>query len=157
MTGVTTMLHGEDDDRQATTPGGRRIPCASALVHDDSGRLLMVLRGREPARGTWSLPGGKCEPGESAREAVVREVAEETGLEVAPLYVVGSVERTAPDGATFVIEDWACRVVGGRLHAGDDATSAAWVDRAAFEALAADPGLSPGLAEVLAQWGVLPR
>jgi len=133
----------------------RRIPCVGAVVHDDNGRLLLVQRGREPARGSWSLPGGRVEPGESAREAVVREVREETGLDVLPLELVGEVERDAPGGGTYVIEDFVCRVEGGTLAAADDADDVAWFDAAALAA-AADR-LSPGLLSTLTGWGVLPR
>src|SRR2546430_16924216 len=59
-----------------------RVPCAGAVVKDQAGRLLLVRRGREPGRGRWSLPGGRVEPGETAAEAAVREVREETGLDV---------------------------------------------------------------------------
>ena len=49
-------------------------------MHDDAGRLLLIRRGREPGRGQWSLPGGRCEAGEDAATAAVREAYEETGL-----------------------------------------------------------------------------
>jgi ADP-ribose pyrophosphatase YjhB (NUDIX family) len=130
-----------------------RVPCAGALVHDDAGRLLLVRRGTEPGRGLWSVPGGRCEPGETAADAAVREAREETGLLVAAGPVVGRVERPGPDGVTYVIEDVACRPAGGTLEAGDDADDARWVDAATFAALP----LVDGLAETLAGWGVLPR
>src|SRR4051794_23628758 len=52
----------------------RRVPCVGALVHDDAGRLLVVRRAREPAAGSWSVPGGRVEPRETDHDAVVREV-----------------------------------------------------------------------------------
>jgi NADH pyrophosphatase NudC (nudix superfamily) len=54
----------------------------AALITDDQGRLLVVVRAEEPKKGTWDLPGGFADPGESAEEAVRREVKEELGLEV---------------------------------------------------------------------------
>lgn len=54
----------------------------AALICDREGRLLIVVRAQEPQKGTWDLPGGFADPGESAEEAVRREVAEELGLEV---------------------------------------------------------------------------
>jgi ADP-ribose pyrophosphatase YjhB (NUDIX family) len=125
------------------------------VVHDDEGRLLLVLRGREPARGCWSIPGGRVEPGESAQEAVIREVREETGLDVTPSGPVGQVERDAPGGGTYVIEDFRCRAYGGVLAAGDDADDVAWFDAAALDAVR--NRLSPGLLDALTEWGVLPR
>lgn len=130
------------------------IPCVGALIYDAAGRLLLVQRGHEPARGTWSVPGGKVEPGETARAAVVREVREETGLDVEPLALLVTVERAAPSGGTFVIEDFRCRLLGGTLRAGDDADDAAWFDAAAL--VAARGHLAPGLFEVLQEWGALP-
>jgi 8-oxo-dGTP diphosphatase len=128
------------------------VPCAGAVVHDGRGRLLLVRRGREPGRGLWSLPGGRCEPGETAADAAVREVREETGLRVAAGALVGRVERPGPGGAVYVIDDVACAVVGGELTPGDDADDARWVDAAALAALP----LTDGLLDTLTGWNVLP-
>jgi|RhiMetdeSRZDD1v2_1073273.scaffolds.fasta_scaffold64583_3 8-oxo-dGTP diphosphatase len=128
-----------------------RIPCAGALVRDDAGRLLLVLRAHPPAAGTWSLPGGRIEPGESAEAACVREVAEETGLTVAVVRHVGQVERPAPSGDTYVIDDYACRMVGGALRAGDDAGDARFVSDEELDRLP----LAPLLRETLREWDEL--
>ena len=56
-----------------------RVQCVGAVITDESGRMLMILRGHEPGKGLWSIPGGRIEPGESDEQAVVREVREETG------------------------------------------------------------------------------
>ncbi|MGI8799897.1 MAG: NUDIX hydrolase, partial [Pseudonocardia sp.] len=58
------------------------VACVGAIVRDAAGRLLLVQRVNEPGAGRWSLPGGRVEPGETDQDAVVREVAEETGLQV---------------------------------------------------------------------------
>jgi len=57
-------------------------PCAGALVTDDDGALLLVQRAVEPWLGHWDIPGGFCEVDELPADAAVREVREETGLEV---------------------------------------------------------------------------
>ena len=57
--------------------------------------VLLVQRGRAPFRGLWSLPGGSIEPGESAREAALRELKEETGITAEIEGVVENVELTA--------------------------------------------------------------
>jgi 8-oxo-dGTP pyrophosphatase MutT (NUDIX family) len=54
----------------------------AALILDDQGRLLIIERAEEPKKGTWDLPGGFADPGESAEQAVQREVKEELGLDV---------------------------------------------------------------------------
>lgn len=129
-----------------------RQPCAGGIVRDAAGRVLLVQRGKAPSAGSWSVPGGRCLPGESTASACVREVAEETGLTVEVVRLAGTVERAAPDGGVYVIDDFVCRVVGGMLTAGDDATEARWVSRAEL----AELDLVPGLIEALAEWDVLP-
>lgn len=125
------------------------MACVGALVRDRDGRLLVVLRDQEPARGTWSLPGGRVDPGETAEQACVREVHEETGLVVAVRRHVGTVERDGPGGTTYVIDDYACDVLGGELRAGTDAAAVDWVDDEQLHELT----LSPLLWETLAGWG----
>lgn len=105
---------------------------AGAVVQDDDGRLLVVQRGRAPARGRWSLPGGRVETGERAADAVVREVREETGLHVDVVSFVGFVEHIFEDHHMVVL-DFLAVVVGGHLEAGDDADQAAWVTRRELE------------------------
>jgi ADP-ribose pyrophosphatase YjhB (NUDIX family) len=122
-------------------------------VHDDDGRLLLIRRGHEPARGTWSVPGGRCRPGEDSATACRRETEEETGLLVEVGRLAGTVERAGAGDVVFVIDDYVARVVGGELRAGDDATDARWVDAEQFARLP----LAPGLAEALTDWQLLPR
>src|SRR3954470_12515482 len=97
-----------------------RIPGVGALVFDVRRRLLLVLRTKPPGQGTWSLPGGRVEPGEDAAAAVVREVAEETGLLVEAQRLGDVIELPAPGGGIYSITDLVCRPVGGTLVAGDD-------------------------------------
>jgi ADP-ribose pyrophosphatase YjhB (NUDIX family) len=129
------------------------VPCVGAVVVHD-GRLLLVRRGQEPGRGRWSVPGGRVEPGESLAAACAREVREETGLDVEVHEVVGRVERPAPDGSTYVIDDLACSVRGPDVPvAGDDADDACWATRAELAALP----LVDLLHDTLDAWGVLDR
>src|SRR4051794_11048996 len=111
-------------------PVRMRVRCVGAIVHDAEGRLLVIRRGRPPSEGLWSLPGGRVEPGESDAEAVVRELAEETGLRVEPGSLIGRVERPGPGGATYDIRDYAAIVTGGTLVPGDDASDARWTSLA---------------------------
>lgn len=116
-----------------------------AVIVSDS-RVLLVKRGTEPARGRWSIPGGLIELGESLSQAVVREVREETGLQVEPIELLELLDRIHRDGDRvryhYVIADYLCRVVGGTLHAASDADAARWVERAEWNshsALVLDP------------------
>jgi 8-oxo-dGTP diphosphatase len=115
------------------------------------GQLLLVRRGHQPSRGRWSLPGGRVEPGESDEAAVVRELAEETGLVVEVRALVGEVLRPGPGGVTYRIRDYSVDVVAGLEAAGDDADEVAWVR---FDELAKYP-LSDGLLAALRDWAVL--
>ena len=100
--------------------------CVGAIAVDAE-RLLLVRRGHGPAAGEWSIPGGRVEQGETLAEAVVRELAEETGLEGVADRFVGWVERIAADHH-FVILDFAVTVLDPRDPvAGEDAAEAAWV------------------------------
>ena len=130
---------------------GRTIRCVGAIVHDPEGRLLLIRRGQEPALGLWSLPGGRVEPGEDDATAVIREVAEETGLVVAAGEEVGSVVRDAPGGDLYEIHDYACTVTSGRVRAADDAADAGWFAPVELAGLPT----SPGLVEALTEWGLL--
>jgi 8-oxo-dGTP diphosphatase len=120
-----------------------------AVVVDD-GALLLVRRGRGPAAGEWSVPGGRVERGETLAEAVVREVAEETGLEVVCGPLLGWVERIGDDHH-HVILDFEATLLGGTLAAGDDAAEAAWVPAGEVT----DLRLVDGLAEFLADHGII--
>jgi ADP-ribose pyrophosphatase YjhB (NUDIX family) len=124
------------------------VRCVGGILHDATGRLLVIQRGHDPGRGLWSLPGGRVEPGETDAQAVVREMREETGLDVRPGAFVGMVVR-----GRYEIHDYACEALGGDLRAGDDAADARWVDAAAFSTLQ----LTEGLADTLRDWDRLPR
>lgn len=138
---------------EVPSPPPRREPCAGGIVFDAAGRLLLIRRGREPSRGLWSVPGGRCLPGEPTDAACVREVEEETGLAVRVERLAGSVVRDGPGGVVYDIDDFVCVLVGGELQAGDDATDARWVTRSDLALLP----LVPGLVESLDAWDALPR
>jgi len=67
---------------------------AAALIADNRGRLMVVVRAREPKKGTWDLPGGFTDPGESAEESLHREIREELGLEIASMQYLCSYPNT---------------------------------------------------------------
>src|ERR1700722_6840361 len=94
----------------------KRVRCVGAVLFDDAGRLLLIRRVNEPGRGRWSVPGGRVEDGETDQRAVIREVAEETGLAVEVTSWLGHVQRDGPDGTVFDIHDYSCRVTGGTLR-----------------------------------------
>jgi len=125
----------------------RPVLAVGAVIFDDNGCLLLVRRDRPPGVGLWSLPGGRVERGESLAEALVREVREETGLDVEAGSHVGTVERGA-----YLIRDFRARVRGGRLAAGDDANALVFARRSDLMAL----DLVPLLWEFLEEHDCLP-
>jgi 8-oxo-dGTP diphosphatase len=110
-------------------------------------RVLLVRRGQEPLKGEWSLPGGAVEIGETLADALVREVREETSLDVlvGPVVeVLDSIRRDADGRAEYhyIIIDYACRVRGGTPttpSSGTDAADARWVPFAELDRYSITP------------------
>lgn len=138
----------------ATPPAGTPVewfvPCSGGIVRDDSGRLLLVRRGQEPARGLWSIPGGRVEGDESWQDAAIREVQEETGVSATPEAFAGFVLRESGSGSTYAIADFILRG-HGEPAAGDDAEAAMWCAPGEISRLET----SPGLEGALRAWGVI--
>lgn len=129
------------------------VRCVGAVILDGAGRLLMIRRGRPPSEGLWSIPGGRVKPGESDAAALVREVREETGLDVVPGHLIGSVQRPGPGESVYDIHDYAATLTTStEPTAGDDAAAARWVP---FEDLRSLP-TTPGLLAALRTWHVIP-
>jgi 8-oxo-dGTP diphosphatase len=135
--------------------GPARVPCVGAVITDESGQLLLILRGHEPGMGLWSIPGGRVEPGESDADAVVREVAEETGLSVTCGPLLGSVVRPGLAGTIIDIRDYRAFVTAGEPRAGDDAAAVRWASPAQVRSLDAAGELTDGLLAALRSWSVL--
>ena len=95
------------------------------------GRVVLVRRAKAPRMGEWSIPGGMLELGETLRAGVVREIEEETGLEVNSETVLDVFDSivTDADGRTqyhYVLVDYLCSVSGGELRAASDVSEARW-------------------------------
>ncbi len=95
------------------------------------GAVLLVKRASEPLKGQWSLPGGAVELGETLREAIKREVREETGLEIDILDVIEVFDRISRDAENrpryhYVLIDFLCAAVAGSSQPGSDVAAVAW-------------------------------
>jgi mutator protein MutT len=110
---------------------GPAVGVGAVVIQGD--KVVLIRRGKEPLRGRWVVPGGTVELGETLEEALVREMREETGLEVAPrelLTVFDRIERR--EGRVryhYVIVDYLCDCLGGEARAGSDAEALALVAR----------------------------
>jgi len=116
-------------DNARTYPTRPYLAVSAAIFRN--GRVLIVRRARPPAHGLYTLPGGGVELGETLEGAIIREVREETGLEIAPLALVGFREAIARDDAGrverhFVILPFAARWVGGEIALSEELAEAHW-------------------------------
>ena len=107
------------------------IPGVAAITIKDN-HILLTVRGKEPSKGMWGIPGGVIETGETRVEAVIREVYEETNIIVEPLELItvfDSISRDE-DGHVkyhYILFEYLCKYVSGVLKPGDDAPEARWV------------------------------
>ena len=133
--------------------------CAVGALIFRARQILLVKRGTPPAYGKWSIPGGVVQLGESLEEAVVREVHEETCLNVRPIKIGKVVERVIRDATSrieyhYVILDYVCEVLGGVLQAGSDAQAARFVEMDVLDQLELTEGTSDVIREVYQDFGL---
>lgn len=103
-----------------------RPAVVDGVVFNERGRVLLVLRANEPEKGKWAIPGGFVDFGETAEQAIVREVGEETGLKVEVVELLGVYSDPKRDVRQTIASVFICRVSGGTLKGGDDAVEAKW-------------------------------
>jgi len=135
---------------QARTYPSRPYLAVSAAVFRD-GRVLIVRRAQPPAHGLYTLPGGGVELGETLEQAVMREVREETGLDIEPVALAGYRQMIARDAAGrierhFVILPFAARWLAGEVSLNAEVAEAKWLLPAEIGAL----NTTEGLAEIVA-------
>jgi 8-oxo-dGTP pyrophosphatase MutT (NUDIX family) len=105
------------------------LPAVAGIIFDERDRILLV---RQSEGEVWSTPGGSIDPEESPPDAVVREVWEETGLDVVPTRLLGVyggppcvVTYTNGDRTSYVMVVFECEIRGGVLRPVSDETNAA--------------------------------
>jgi 8-oxo-dGTP diphosphatase len=99
---------------------------AAAVLIDRGGEVLLVRRVNKPQQGKWSLPAGFIDAGEDPKAAAVREVLEETGLQIQVTELLDVIAGGGhPHGADIIIL-YRGEIEGGRITAGDDADAAAF-------------------------------
>ncbi|MEQ9430895.1 NUDIX hydrolase [Thalassospira sp.] len=106
------------------------IGVGAVVWHQD--RILLIKRGKEPNIGSWSIPGGAQEIGETVRDAVCREVMEETGVKISSPILVDIVDLISPakDGKIeyhYTLIDFVAVALNPDVRLGGDAADAKWV------------------------------
>ena len=124
----------------------RPFLAVSAAIFRD-GRVLVVRRAQSPANGLYTLPGGVVELGETLIEAVMREVREETGLEIEPHGLAGYRQLIARDASGrierhFVILPFAARWLAGEIALNDELAEGRWLEPDALSGLKTTEGLA---------------
>jgi len=138
---------------QSRTYPPRPILAVSAAIFRD-GRVLIVRRAGPPARGLYTLPGGGVEIGETLEQAVVREVREETELDIEPVALAGFRQFIARDAAGrverhFVILPFAARWIAGEVSLNEELAEAHWLRPPELAGLPT----TEGLADIVASAG----
>ncbi|MBR5331564.1 MAG: (deoxy)nucleoside triphosphate pyrophosphohydrolase [Akkermansia sp.] len=131
-------------------PVSRVVEVVAALILNEAGQVLAVKCPERKHGGGWEFPGGKIEPGETPQAAVVREIAEELGLQVQVGDLLHTVEWDYP-AFHLSMQCFLCRIAGGELQLHEH-TEARWLGAAALHSvpwLPADVDILPHLAGVL--------
>jgi ADP-ribose pyrophosphatase YjhB (NUDIX family) len=126
-------------------PSRPYLAVSAAIIRD--GRVLIVRRARPPAYGVFTLPGGGVEAGETLRDAVIREVLEETALAIEPLGLAGYREAIARDAdgrveRHFVILPFAARWLSGEVALNEELAEARWLLPHELDGLKTTEGLA---------------
>jgi mutator protein MutT len=100
------------------------VRAAGGVICDEDGRVAIVYR---PKYDDWTFPKGKLEPGESEEQAAVREVHEETGLDVDVGRELGFVEYTDPKGRPKTVHYWVMNVSGGDFTPNREVSELRWL------------------------------
>ena len=119
-------------------PDAPRVAVGAVVLHNN--KVLLVLRGQNPGKGWWAIPGGSVELGESLQAAAEREIFEETGLRIKAGKVVYTFDRVQRDETGrvkyhYVIVDLLAEVLNPDhpLRPADDVDDAGWFTLAELE------------------------
>ena len=135
----------KSDENSRIYPTRPYLAVSAAIFRD--GRVLIVRRARPPAHGLYTLPGGGVELGETLEEAVIREVREETGLDVEPVALAGYRQAVARDAdgrveRHFVILPFAARFIAGEVSLNEELAEAHWLKPSELSGLQTTEGLA---------------
>lgn len=104
-------------------------PCVGALIVKGD-RILLVKRMVQPYKGYWDIPGGFLEAGEHPEDGLVREVREETGLQVKPIEILGIfMDKYGPEADDTLNIHYVVEIIGGEEQVGSDAAELRWFNK----------------------------
>lgn len=123
------------------SPPRTPLLATDCVVFDTNDRVLLIRRGNDPFKGSFALPGGFVEIGETVEAACRRELREETGIEAGDLCLVGVYSDPGRDPRGHVCSVvFLTRIDQGTAHAGDDAVAVEWIVDPEARQLAFDHG-----------------
>lgn len=132
---MAKLIEGERIGKQARL----KVGCASVIFDETRDKILLT---RRTDNGRWCLPGGQMEPGESLVETCIREVAEETGLDIRVRRLIGVYSTPHriieyADGSQWqlVAHSFEADVIGGELTLSDETTEFGYFSPTEIEAL----------------------
>lgn len=135
---------------------GPRLAVSAGIFRD--GKILLVRRAREPAKGVYTFPGGRVEFGESLTEALTREIREETGLVIEIVGLAGYREALPPrtgGHGHFVILPFAARWIANDVSLNDELDDARWLPpESAVDGLPVTLGLNDTIRAAAALMGL---
>jgi 8-oxo-dGTP diphosphatase len=119
-------------------PSQAPIAGVGAVITNSAGQVVLIRRSQSPRRNQWSIPGGRVEWGETVKDALLREVLEETGLTIQIERLIDVVDLLMRDAsgdviAHYILIDFKANYFTGELRAGSDAAEARWVDPATLD------------------------
>ena len=131
--------------------------CAVGAIVFRGDAVLLIQRGKPPAQGKWSIPGGAVRLGETLENAVTRELREEVEMDVKPLWVGKVVDRIYSDSEGniayhYVIVDYVCEARPGQPHAGSDASDAGFFEVEKLDEMDMTEGTAEVIREVQRRW-----
>jgi len=124
--------------RPLSMPASTMRPIACDMVLIESGEVLLVKRGGWPWKGEWALPGGCLDDNEILESCAVREMKEETGVDVELIKLTGVYSDPARHPRSVITAGWLVKRIGGEVKGADDADEARWFPLNSLPQLAGD-------------------
>jgi len=104
------------------------LPSAGAIAFNEENKIILIKRGREPAKGLWAPPSGFIEIGETTEDACLRELKEESGVDGEIVNLLSVYTKNAGFYGDVLIIMYIVKVISGDLVAGDDADAVGFFD-----------------------------